>query len=134
MSSESGEIVPSDEPGDESESESYSHRLLWMERRLRSGPIPEASELAAYGRVYGPAPKIIVGMAVDEQKHRHSMQRMDREAIRRGQWFGFIVTGALIVAAAGLVYSGKDVQAFVAVAAAIGLQVGALMLGRQAEK
>lgn len=103
----------------------------------RSGPIPSASELEAYGRIFPSLPEEIVKMAMNQSAHRIEVEKKiifsQQDQARRGQWFGLIAVlaamgcatlsamyshdtfasilgGSTIVSLAGAFISGKYIQ------------------------
>lgn len=84
-----------------------------------NGPIPPASEMAKYAEVLESAPERILAMAEKSQEHAHMMDikaiDAQRREVRRGQFFGLIVTIGAFSSSAYIAFLGHP-----SVAAAIG--------------
>lgn len=82
-----------------------------------SGPLPPASELAAYKKVMADAPERIVAMAEKEQSHRHDydirMLNAGRIEGLLGQIFAFVIVLAFLAAS---IYLAMNNHEWVAVA------------------
>ncbi|WP_127956861.1 DUF2335 domain-containing protein [Serratia microhaemolytica] len=78
--------------------------------RMRTGPLPDAEELARYERVTPGLAKEIVGMAKSEQNHRHEMTRRALEGAiskdKRGQILAFACVLVLSGVSLAMVASG----------------------------
>jgi len=76
------------------------------------GPIPPASELAAYGNVLSDAPDRILTMAETQAIHRQCCEKtivdFNIKNERRGQIFGFVL--ALIALGGGFILIAMDKQ------------------------
>lgn len=77
-----------------------------------SGPIPHPSLLEEYERVCPGSCDKIFKMAMDEQSHRHSVDQktidFEERQIKRGQWFGFGIAIATLIAAVTIVLRGDS--------------------------
>ncbi|HEX8907352.1 MAG TPA: hypothetical protein VF771_21045 [Longimicrobiaceae bacterium] len=111
------------------------------ELSLRTGPIPDADELARYGRAHPDAPEIILKEFRQQGKHRRQIelgeQLLDREALEAAILSERIgVVCALVIALVGfacatfLVASGHGVEGTVIFGLDVGALVSAFILGR----
>jgi uncharacterized membrane protein len=77
-----------------------------------SGPIPHPALLEEYERVCPGSCEKIFKMAMDEQSHRHSVDQktidFEERQIKRGQWFGFGIAIATLIAAVTIVLRGDS--------------------------
>lgn len=77
-----------------------------------SGPLPPASELAAYKKVMVDAPERIVAMAEKEQSHRHNydirLLNAGRIESLLGQIFAFVIVLAFLAASIYLTMNNHE--------------------------
>lgn len=77
-----------------------------------SGPLPPASELAAYKKVMADAPERIIAMAEKEQNHRHNYDVRILNAGRieslLGQIFAFVIVLAFLAASIYLAMNNHE--------------------------
>ena len=103
----------------------------------RSGPLPEAAELARYDAVVPGAADRLLSMAEREQAHRHGVQitvvsgEQKRQA--RGQFYALII--ALALCAAGITAICLHEEKIGAAAfGAMAVSIGAFLYERSAER
>lgn len=88
----------------------------------RSGPLPDAEELARYREIDESLPREILEMAKAEQAHRHEINRSEMQLVkdemsgrfrqvRTGQWLGFGIAGLVLALAAVMALTGHEVLA-----------------------
>lgn len=88
----------------------------------RSGPLPDAAELARYREVDESFPREILAMAKAEQAHRHEMNRAEMQVVkedlqgrmqtaRTGQWLGFGIAALVLVLSGIMALTGHEVLA-----------------------
>ena len=111
------------------------------EFELRKGPIPDADELARYGRAHPDAPGVILNEFETQAAHRRRLERraqlLDRTALEASIMSERIgVVCALLIALVGfgcatfLVASGYGVEGTVIFGLDVGALVSAFILGR----
>lgn len=105
---------------------------------LYAGPIPMASELAKYEQVCpGSANRIIV-MAEKQETHRHGLENavitsnVKNESL--GMHYAFILTGALMLFGAIMIFTGKETGGYFALFGPVVFQGGNYIYHKKKEK
>ena len=98
---------PSDPPANQAATEAPEQGEV-VHAAMFQGPLPPAAEFARYDEVTPGAGERILSMAEAEQRHRHELeerklkaadedQKASRVQVKRGQWFGLIVSVSAII-------------------------------------
>lgn len=121
---------------------SASHVITHVtEFELRKGPIPDAEELARYGRAHPGAPDIILSEFKQQSAHRRTLERraqlLDRKALeasilseRMGVVCALVISLVGFGCATFLVGAGHGVEGTVIFGLDVGALVSAFILGR----
>ena len=112
--------------------------ITQMESVTRSGPLPDAEELAKYDAVHAGAAALILQKFADQTDHRRELERVvvtgnDRRS-NRGQWMAFILGMTTILGGIFLAYSGKETAGLVAVVGALGSLLLVFISGRSKQR
>ena|SRR5712671_5092741 len=86
-----------------------------------SGPIPPPDLLNKYNEAIPDGADRIMKMAEEEQRQMHRLQKWSAALVAAGQIGGFLLCMALIGGALWLALKDKPIQAFVGLAAGLGL-------------
>lgn len=108
---------------DEDQPHQPRHRTI-SKFESRSGPLPDAAELARYKAIDEDLPRQILAMAKAEQTHRHNMDHAELDLVRddmkerssvtrNGQWLGFGIAALVLVVSAVMALTGHEVLATV---------------------
>jgi uncharacterized membrane protein len=101
---------------------------------ITSGPIPTAEELEKLERASPGAARIIISMAVEEQKHDQMMDSLivksDIMSRYIGQFSGFVLSLVLIIGGFILIYNGYDGYGIAVVIGSLATIVISLVLGK----
>jgi len=91
---------------------------MLVHESFTSGPIPSASELAAYGAVLHDAPDRILAMAERQSAHRQGLEKhvVRSNVIKEylGMAMGFILALVAMGTGAWLIHEGQDIAGWVA--------------------
>lgn len=105
---------------------------------MHSGPLPSASELARYNDLIPNGAERIMVMAEKQLDHRVQIEttviNSEQKQATRGQIFGFLLVGALIVAGTVLGLHGQSIPAAAVFTTTILSVAGAFVLGRKAQE
>lgn len=108
------------------------------EMQMHSGPLPSASELARYNDLIPNGAERIMVMAEKQLDHRVQIEttviNSEQKQATRGQIFGFLLVGALIVAGTVLGLHGQSIPAAAVFTTTILSVAGAFVLGRKAQE
>jgi len=107
---------------------------------MREGPIPQASELAAYNQIMPGLAEKIVGWADTQIAHRHALEdaitKSDNEHLRSsdrdahlGLWFGFFIAIGGLTVAGILGWRGSPVASAILGTAMLGGLVSTFVYG-----
>jgi len=111
-----------------------TERLLAMRARW-SGPLPPPEALEQFERASPGAADRILGMAEQEEAHRHRQERdmlqSESSARARGQWMAFTLALVIILGGIWLIYKGKQWEGLVAVLAPLATLIGLFLYARE---
>lgn len=75
--------------------------MVTLEMKAHAGPLPPAEDFAAYGEVEPTAPRLILEMAVRQQKHDHWMDKSTLISESAYRVLGLLMAGAIPTSAIG---------------------------------
>ena len=100
-----------------------------------SGPLPPPEALEQFERASPGAADRILGMAEQEEAHRHRQERdmlqSESSARARGQWMAFTLALVIILGGIWLIYKGKQWEGLVAVLAPLATLIGLFLYARE---
>ena len=108
------------------------HAEMQVAISRHSGPLPSPQTLQEYEIVVpGSAERFLVAFE-KEAAHRHSLEwATEVTAVRRGQWFAFVLSLIALGAGVFVIYLNYPVEGLVGVLLAMGTLVGVFILGRR---
>jgi hypothetical protein len=112
--------------------------ITQMESVSRSGPLPDAEELAKYDAVHAGAAALILQKFADQSDHRRDLERIvvsgnDRRS-NRGQWMAFTLGMTTILGGIFLAYEGKEYAGLGTVLASLGSLLWVFLSGRSKQR
>ena len=92
-----------------------------IQKATWSGPLPPPAALEGFERIHPGSAKLIIDHMIAEGEHRRKIEQqaidLDRltltgehSIVRRGQWFGVIISILVLGGGIGLAYAGRDVS------------------------
>lgn len=120
-------------------------RVSHEEISMRSGPIPESSELSNYEKIVPGSAQQIIQMALNEQAHAHKMELEQVQSIkehhqgverfdRRGQAMAFGIVLGVMVLAGFMVSTGHAASATTLVSTVLLAYVGAFVFSQRKKR
>jgi uncharacterized membrane protein len=96
---------------------SQSISITRREMSLHSGPIPDAQTLIRYEEIVPGSARDIIGVFVEQSKHRRTLElkalESDIRNSERGQWFALIVAFGFMALSAVALFTGQEIAAAV---------------------
>ncbi|MDQ6938579.1 MAG: DUF2335 domain-containing protein [Verrucomicrobiota bacterium] len=109
-----------------------------FQQQFYSGPLPQATDLKAYGEIAPEFPLRILAMAEKEQAHRHREETKygsgERWIAGIGQVFGFIIALSLIASSFWLLMHDKSISGYTAMIAGMVTLIGPFLARRKNER
>jgi uncharacterized membrane protein len=100
-----------------------------------SGPLPPPAALEQFERSAPGAADRILGMAEQEEMHRHEQERemlqSDKRARTRGQWMAFLLAMAVVLGGIWLIDRGRQVEGLIALLSPLAILIGAFLYGKE---
>lgn len=113
-------------------------RVVIAQEAHYSGPIPMASEMAKYEQLCPGATNRLITMAEKQESHRHSLESTVVDSNvrneRLGMNYAFILTGALMILGAIMIFTDKETAGYFALFGPVVFQSGNYIVHKRKER